>query len=1681
LRDEKLSRIHDADISQPVNVAVQLGLVDLLKSWNITPSAVVSHSSGEIAAAYAAGVLSFEEALGVVYYRGQLALKHQKLATLSGGMVAVRLSVKETDEYIKDLSSGKVVVACVNSPSSVTLSGDLDALEEVALRLEDDAVSARKLKVPLAYHSHHMQHMAQEYHNILETILPPTKRELQTLFSSPVTGDIIASAETLGPKHWVRNLTEPVLFSKALEEMVFSSQTPNNLPRSQAQATNVDVLLEIGAHNTLSGPVRETLCSTSLPYLSCLKRYANAVSTMQDVACDLLVRGYPVSLIEVNSVSSHNPRYVHDLPSYVWDHSSRFLVEPRVSRENRYRRFLPHELLGSPVPGTSKLTPTWRNFLRVHDIPWLVDHQLESKIVFPGAGYISMAIEAVRRLRTSTGAKETPWGYRIRDVVIMNALMIPTDTIGAEIVFTLRDCNEKELDHRDWYEFELCSVTRDDSWIRHCTGYVLAETATTMRKSITKAEDRRSGIESFFHPGAQVNDVEPDSTFASMRKMGIYHGPAFQNLIGSKVAGERSITEFNMSPEALDKDDEYVLHPTTLDSIFQTCYFCLPPKSKEGAMLVPRLIGSLSIPGRLGRHAGHKLQSFVEFLGLTSRKAVFSGSVFPDVDDGESGVPLQMHNIRLQRVQPAEDEGLQRVSRVHSQGRWELDVLHDIPATVRESVQIWLDDDELAYEKRLREAAYHLMVDAIAQLQKDNSGAWQEYHKRYHGWMKTVVDAVEKGQLAHAAALGCKAWPQRSQSAKKSILDNLAAENAGGELLCRIGRQLAQIIRGDVHPLELMMESGLLHKYYTELPQFANCYKQLRRVIELYAAKEPGAKVLEIGAGTGGATVHVLEAFAAKAAGGTSGSVVGHYDFTDISADFFVAARQKFAAWEDKMSFAKLDIEFDPIPQGFTSGSYDLIIASQVLHATKSLDNTLLNARKLLKPRGKLVMLEGTQHSIDLELIFGTLPGWWLGQEPERQMSAIADIHTWNELLKANGFSGVDVAIGNCEQPETQVSSVIVATAVAAKLLYPSSISVVQGQNTPEEFLEDLAKVIQAKTGTVPDVESFQKVQAKHDTLYLVIVEMDYPLVGTMDSVTFEKVRSLLVNSMGIFWIGCGGAVDAQRPLWAETTGLLRTFRREDQNKRCIQLDFEVTSDPWARDKISHIMHVFEESFDYNIANSNRNMDWEYAVKDSMLHVPRIYPDVAQDRACSGSTPAAEPRAWHKRGKDLVVFQDSINFAEVPEMVDPVPSGMVEVETKAFGLNFQDVMLATGLVQDVLIRTHEAAGIVKRLGPGTEQSGLRVGDRVCGAFRGSFASTSRAWWTNIIEIPTDVKMSWEEAAAFPTAYLTAHVGFCHIARLEPRERVLIHSAAGGVGQAAIMLAQHIGAEVFVTCGKEDKRRLLIERYNIPEDHIFNSRDASFASGVMAQTNGQGVDVVLNSLAGPLLKATWECMARFGRFVEIGKVDFHGAKHLDMTPFGRNVTLAGVDLVQYSELKGMVIHDALVDLMSLYRCGQIKSLHPITPFSISEMGEAMEQMQTGLHMGKLVLAVKPDDIVGVVPRAPSLDLANMDITHLIVGGLRGVGHAIALWMMEKGAKHMLCVSRNALSHPNLPALQKKAKEHGCTLVVRNCDVADEKGFLELLESVKKLNLPPVRGVLQAAMVLDVGFPIPIQIP
>jgi NADPH:quinone reductase-like Zn-dependent oxidoreductase len=264
-------------------------------------------------------------------------------------------------------------------------------------------------------------------------------------------------------------------------------------------------------------------------------------------------------------------------------------------------------------------------------------------------------------------------------------------------------------------------------------------------------------------------------------------------------------------------------------------------------------------------------------------------------------------------------------------------------------------------------------------------------------------------------------------------------------------------------------------------------------------------------------------------------------------------------------------------------------------------------------------------------------------------------------------------------------------------------------------------------------------------------------------------------------------------------------------------------------------------------------------------------------------------------------------------------------------------------------------GVIRRMGPDTEESGLQVGDRVCGASTGRYSSTSQGHWTSYVKIPDDMSFEW--AATIPVGYSTAYHSLFHIARLQKGESVLVHAAAGGFGQAAVVLAQWKGAEVFATCSSETKRDLLAEQYDIPLDHI------------MALTNGKGVDVVVNSLAGALLKATWDCIARFGRFIEVGKIDMEASRRVDMTPFRRCATFASVDLMQLREYNRPLSHEALVESIKIIHGRGKPPALPITEFSISDVEKAMRLMQAGKHMGKLVLVPGTEDLVKVSPINP----------------------------------------------------------------------------------------------------------------
>lgn len=389
-------------------------------------------------------------------------------------------------------------------------------------------------------------------------------------------------------------------------------------------------------------------------------------------------------------------------------------------------------------------------------------------------------------------------------------------------------------------------------------------------------------VEKFFLDGSKVEAIEIESIFAGLREMSFYHGPTFQNLTDCRSSGNKAITNFHVST-ATSSTQDYVLHPTTLDSIIQASYAGVSSDALQGCMVVPRSIRGMFVSKDLNRRSGEKLQAFAELLksdrlGCTSKISVAN-------QGGEEKASSCLHiDGFYAQANPREfdDNAASKEPVMCSKSWWEPDILHDFPKEVKNSMRLDIDPEEIYFDKNLDQASYHFIHDALVQLDGQDTEMWQWYHEILVGWMKAIVAQADGGELAP----GSQNWSKTSKGMKMVLFDELEARNAVGALLCRVGRNLVDIVGRKITPLELMMEGNLLNDYYMETPRFKfRSSHHLAKIAEPYALKRPGARVLEIGGGTGGATGVVLESFATRGEG--SGTLLGHYDFTDISSGFF--------------------------------------------------------------------------------------------------------------------------------------------------------------------------------------------------------------------------------------------------------------------------------------------------------------------------------------------------------------------------------------------------------------------------------------------------------------------------------------------------------------------------------------------------------------------------------------------------------------------------------------------------------------------------------------------------------------------------------------------------------------------------------------------------------------------------
>ena len=471
------------------------------------------------------------------------------------------------------------------------------------------------------------------------------------------------------------------------------------------------------------------------------------------------------------------------------------------------------------------------------------------------------------------------------------------------------------------------------------------------------------------------------------------------------------------------------------------------------------------------------------------------------------------------------------------------------------------------------------------------------------------------------------------------------------------------------------------------------------------------------------------------------------------------------------------------------------------------------------------------------------------------------------------------------------------------------------------------------------------------------LLEVDKPLFPSLNQENFAALHSALISTQSLIWVTGN---NRKIPEFGIVDGLGRALCSENSELVFTTLSLEdpVTS---PNRHTEYIVDIFERT----LTSIPDDCESGYVERDGMLHISRLVEAAYLNHGVHmKSIPQQAEVQEFGAGPPLRLtvaspgLLDSLQFLEDKDVDFTKPLGLddVEIEVKAAGVNFVDCLVALGRINQSTMGA-ECAGVVKRAG---EASGFHAGDHVAASTSDTMKTIVRVPSLCCVKIPEN--MSFTEAAALPTNFVTAWYSLEEIARIRKGETILIHSGSGGTGQAAIQVARHFGAQVFTTVGSEEKKKLLMDLYDIPENHILYSRDNSFAKGIKRLTGGRGVDVILNSLAGELLVASWECIAPFGRFIEIGKKDIWGHGKLPMFPFAKNVGFSAVDIASMPAEKFPLIQRALKSVVDLVAAGKMHSALPLQVYGVSEVERSFRSMQSGKNTGKMVIQMNNEEAV-----------------------------------------------------------------------------------------------------------------------
>lgn len=1585
LRKQKTkSRVAKSEFSQPLCTAVQIALVDLLKTWGVTPAAVAGHSSGEIAAAYTTGSLTKKEAILAAYFRGYIT--REKKA--DGTMAAVGLGARQLRPY---LTKG-VILGCENSPNSTTISGDREAVESMIAALQKDLpeVFVRALHVDNAYHSHHMQAYGVAYEESIKEI--QSSGHLAVPFFSSVTGKVITSPQTFNAAYWRSNLESPVLFHTAIRNII------------DAQFKN-PVVLEVGPHSALAGPLRQIFQAenTLFTYIPSLQRGKDDTESIYTCIGNLWTQNIDINFEAINPAGN----VLTDLPTYCWDHSKSFWKESRLSKEWRERKFIPHETLGVPLPGSSHLEPTWRNMLSLDKAEWIRDHLVGTDIVFPGAGYVCMAGEAIRQL---TGRSD----YSVRGLAIRTA-MIVNESKENDVITTLKKAKLTSTSDSDWWEFRVTSFN-GSTWNEHCSGQVKAGPIRSMEREASQPEHLRK--------------VSASRWYSAMQKIGFTYGPSFRGL--------RDITVDPISYEAIanidnvyrEKGSFYELHPCELDKLLQ-----LMTVTQHGGD--PKMFKQLSMPTYMDEVyiSGGAKEFRVTATSHLDHMDTWSGNAFATAN---GKLVFELNGLSVSAMGANAEAEAKPKNAVELVWKPDVDFLE-----VRHLMRTPLDLRQ--YLLALEKYFFLLAIETVVSIANVDT---KEFHLvKFRSWLNHFIETTSRG--------GNKLLPEGQELAllskkdRLSLIESMASEFAAGPLasvataLQRVHASAEGRYEGTADTLEVLMEEGILTQIYA----FFDNNWDYSPLLQSLGHNKPTLRVLEIGAGTGGTTTNLLEGLKSE----FGERLYSKYSYTDISSGFFVAAKERFEDYQN-IEFSVLDISKDPLEQGFEEGGYDLILAANVLHATPCLKETLKNVRKLLHPKGRLLLQELDMQANWMGFIMGGFPGWWLGDKDNRSDRPYISPARWELELKESGFAGFDAVAYDNDLP-FQVCATMVCRVAQSPAEKKGVTFLYRNEITSE--IRAFSQTFELSGHSVHFCEFGQEVPAKQDIIAL--LDFDTPFFDQIGQSDFERWMRIAttLDTTKILWLTHSCSMNVKDPRYAQVLGFARTLRSEKHaGFFTLELD-DITHSKASEKAVQIYEHIYAPDDDPDI-----DPDFEYALQDGVIYSSRYHWFSIRDELASSHGNTVDKVL--KIGQKGMI--DNLRWEENLSVQRPLRAGEVAVKPHTVGVNFRDVLQTQGIVDGDDLGG-ESSGTVLEVGPGV--TSFSPGDRVFMIESYCFSNKVITNQELLAKIPE--KLSMEGAATMPTVFTTVIYALMHLRPLKKGQTILIHSACGGVGISSIQIAQMVGAKIFATVGSQEKASYLMETFGIPRSQIFDSHSSAFTDDVLAATSGRGVDIALNSLAGELLHATWKCIAPFGAMIEIGKRDLYGHAKMDMVHFTANRAFIGLDARHIQAERPDICGAMLRECAEYFEKGYIQPVQPIRTFPATAIGDAFRHMQKGTHIGKFTVRM-PDDLqdLPVVARMPTLNL-QPDASYFLVGGLGGVGRSIASWFIKHGAQNLVFLSRSGRSE-KVEHFCQEMEVLGCHVRVFKGSVANKDDVREVATKVDK----PIRGVIQLSMALQVSL-------